>query len=95
MHPTENNEPRAAGEAAQPEQERSLFITSPHGDQALIDLLKENEPDEPITQRLYALRSLDLDGEKTEIWLTGEELDSLAHQWLLYRNEQLAKGGQS
>lgn len=59
-----------------------LITTSPHGAQTLRAEDPSLDKCLPVSSRLYILRD---DGKSpNEIWMTGEELTSLATQWLVY-----------
>jgi len=66
----------------------SIITTASHGAQTLH--VEDPTLDEslPVSSRLYILRDasrLPEDGKQpAEIWMTGEELTSLAQQWLAY-----------
>ena len=57
---------------------RQIFTTEPHGDQSLC---RCDNPEEKIGNRLFELSSK---GSGSAIVMTGEELTSLAKQWLAH-----------
>ena len=68
---------------------KALFTTQPHGEQTLREY-QTPDPDMPVGNRLFILH----DSQARELVLTGEELNSLAWQWLavdeLYHVKHLA-----
>jgi len=61
---------------------KPILITDPHGEQKISQV----ESDElPVSHRLYSITNSE---EGQHIIATGEELDSLAFQWLAYRAQR-------
>jgi len=65
---------------------KKLFTTDPHGAQTLSEMTAENDPQGKTGNKLFQLQA-DQQGAFCAC-MTGEELDSLAHQWLKHRFEQ-------